>query len=95
MLSELLVAPVEVLGAAVLGDGSPGCKSSAEVPFFCFVLQLCLAQLYLSLQDTDLDAVERLAGLVAVADVLESLGSILARDVEHNLLATTAQHTSQ
>jgi hypothetical protein len=41
---------------------------------------------YLALQHTDLEGLESLAGLVAVADILERLGGILAGDVEKDLL---------
>lgn len=44
---------------------------------------------YPALQSADLELGERLAGLVAVADILESLGGILAGDVEQDLLTTT------
>jgi len=41
-----------------------------------------------SLQGTNEELLKGLAGLVAVADILESLCRILAGDVEHDLLAT-------
>lgn len=44
---------------------------------------------YLALQLANEQLLKSLAGLVAVADILESLGGILAGDIEQNLLATT------
>lgn len=44
---------------------------------------------YLALQIANVQAFESLAGLVAVADILESLGGILAGNIEQNLLTTT------
>lgn len=41
---------------------------------------------YLALQGSDLEGLECLAGLVAVANILERLGGILAGNVEKNLL---------
>jgi hypothetical protein len=43
---------------------------------------------YVALQRSDLELVERLAGLVAVADILKGLGGILAGNVEEDLLTT-------
>jgi hypothetical protein len=48
---------------------------------------------YVALQSADLELLERLTGLVAVADILEGLSGILAADVEKNLLATAIQKT--
>jgi hypothetical protein len=42
---------------------------------------------YAALDGSDKKALEDLAGLVAVADVLECLGRVLAADVEHHFLA--------
>ena len=44
---------------------------------------------YVALQNADLELLERLAGLVAVADILKGLGGVLAADVEKDLLTTT------
>lgn len=44
---------------------------------------------YLSLQLTDEQLLQRFPGLVAVADILESLRRILATNIEHHLLTTT------
>lgn len=43
---------------------------------------------YHALEVTDEETVEDLAGLVRVTDVLEGLGSVLAGDVEEDLLTT-------
>jgi hypothetical protein len=43
-----------------------------------------------ALQLTDEELVEGFPGLVTVADILKSLGAVLASDVEHDLLTTTA-----
>lgn len=45
---------------------------------------------YLSLQAADEQLVQCLARLVAVADILERLGRVLASDIQQNLLATAA-----
>lgn len=45
---------------------------------------------YLSLESADKQPVEGLASLVTVANILESLGSILTGDIEHDLLTTAA-----
>lgn len=42
----------------------------------------------LALQIANVQLLQSLAGLVAVADILESLGGILAGDIKQNLLAT-------
>lgn len=44
---------------------------------------------YVALQRSDLELVEGLAGLVAVADILEGLGGILAGNIEQDLLTAT------
>lgn len=41
-----------------------------------------------TLEFTDEKTVENLSGLVTVANILESLGGILAGNVEHDLLTT-------
>jgi hypothetical protein len=46
---------------------------------------------YQSLQVADEQTLEDLARLVAVADVLEGLGGVLATDVEEDLLTTTIE----
>jgi hypothetical protein len=43
---------------------------------------------YVALQSADLELVKGLAGLVAVADILEGLGGVLAGNVQKDLLAT-------
>lgn len=50
---------------------------------------------YLALQIANVQLLQSLAGLVAVADILESLGGILAGDIEQNLLATTGDGKTQ
>ena len=52
---------------------------------------LIAREAYLALQVTDIELLEGLAGLVAVADILESLGGVLASNVEQDLLATTVE----
>lgn len=49
---------------------------------------------YQALDSTDLQTCEDLAGLVTVADVLESLCAVLAGYVEEDLLTTTAYSES-
>ena len=49
---------------------------------------------YLALQRANLHGPQELAGLVAVADILESFRGILARNVEQDLLATTKPRTN-
>ena len=44
---------------------------------------------YLSLEVADEQAVQDLAGLVAVADVLEGFGGVLAADVQQDFLAAS------
>lgn len=44
---------------------------------------------YLALQIANVQLRKSLASLVAVADILESLGGILTGDIEQNLLTTT------
>jgi hypothetical protein len=46
---------------------------------------------YLSLQSTNKEPVEGLTGLVAVTDILESLGGVLTSNIEHDLLTTAAR----
>lgn len=46
---------------------------------------------YLSLQVAYKHAVEDFAGLVAVADILEGFGRVLATDIEKDFLATTVR----
>lgn len=41
---------------------------------------------YVALQSSDLELIERLTGLVAVADIFKGLGGILAGNVEKDLL---------
>lgn len=43
----------------------------------------------LALENTNLQSLENLAGLVAVADIFEGLGGILTADVEEDFLTTT------
>lgn len=43
---------------------------------------------YLSFQRADEEGFQRLAGLVAVADILERLGCVLSGHVQKNLLTT-------
>lgn len=45
---------------------------------------------YLSLQVADEELVQRLASLVAVADVLKCFGRVLAGDIQQDLLTTSA-----
>jgi hypothetical protein len=45
-----------------------------------------LGETYAALEGSDKKALEDLAGLVAVADVFERLGRVLAADVEHHFL---------
>lgn len=61
-------------------SSATGCKG----PWWC-----SLDMTYQSLQGTDEQLLKGLAGLVAVADILEGLCRILAGDVKHDLLATT------
>lgn len=49
---------------------------------------------YLALQLADLEGSKEFPGLVAVADVLEGLRGVLARNVKQDLLATTKDHVS-
>lgn len=44
---------------------------------------------YVALQGADKERIKGLAGLVAVTDILESLGGILTSNVEKNLLAAS------
>lgn len=44
-----------------------------------------------ALQLTNVELIKGFPGLVTVADILESLGAVLASDVEHDLLTTTAR----
>jgi hypothetical protein len=46
---------------------------------------------YVALQGSDLELVKRLAGLVAVADILKGLGGVLAGNVEEDLLTTAVR----
>jgi hypothetical protein len=46
---------------------------------------------YVALQGSDLELVERLAGLVAVADILKGLGGVLAGNVEEDLLTAAVR----
>jgi hypothetical protein len=54
----------------------------------CVLWGGCLGRTYAALDGSDKKALEDLAGLVAVADVLECLGRVLAADVEHDFLTT-------
>jgi hypothetical protein len=47
-----------------------------------------LSKTYAALEGSDEQALEDLAGLVAVADVFECLGRVLTADVEHDFLTT-------
>lgn len=49
---------------------------------------LLIGNTYVALQSAHLELLERLPGLIAVADILESLGGVLAADVEKDLLTT-------
>ena len=53
------------------------------------ILRSCRKGAYVALQSADLELLERLTGLVAVADILKGLGGILAADVEEHFLTTT------
>lgn len=50
---------------------------------------MCVIGTYGALQNANLELLERLAGLVAVADILKGLGGVLAANVEKDLLTTT------
>jgi hypothetical protein len=50
---------------------------------------------YLALQIANVQLRKSLASLVAVADILESLGGILAGDIEQNLLTTARKRKTQ
>lgn len=49
----------------------------------------CVGDAYRALQGADEKLVEALAGLVGVANILESLGGVLAGNIKDNLLTTT------
>ncbi len=49
---------------------------------------------YVALQLADLELLEGLAGLVAVADILEGLGGVLAGNVEEDLLTTAIEQVA-
>lgn len=49
---------------------------------------------YLALQVANKELVQGLASLVAVADILESLGGVLAADVENDFLTTAVECVS-
>ena len=49
---------------------------------------------YLALQGADEHVIENLAGLVAVADILERLGSVLAADIEEDFLTAAVASES-
>lgn len=51
---------------------------------------MCCGGAYLALQVADEQTLEDLARLVRVADILESLGRVLATNVEEDLLTTAA-----
>ena len=71
-----------------LAGGSLGCFAivvSMELPDAC--RRRCILKegaTYTALDSSDKETLEDLAGLVAVADVLECLGRVLAADVEHD-----------
>lgn len=46
---------------------------------------------YLALELADQELLESFAGLVAVANILESLGCVLATDIQHDLLTTAVR----
>lgn len=50
---------------------------------------------YLALQIANEQLAKSLASLVAVTDILESLGGILAGDIEQNLLTTAGEWKTQ
>ncbi len=52
---------------------------------------MCVIGTYGALQNANLELLERLAGLVAVADILKGLGGVLAANVEKDLLTTTVE----
>lgn len=45
---------------------------------------------YIALQNANLELLQRLAGLVTVADILKGLGGVLAGNIEKDLLTATA-----
>lgn len=86
VLSDLLAFEVEVV-AAVLGAGSPGCKAHGQ--YWSWAGRCACT--HLSLQVADDELVQRFPRLVAVANVLESLGGVLAGDIQHDLLTAAAR----
>lgn len=87
-LSDLGEACAVEEGAEALGEGSPGCKISLISILPARKSEGRIAFSYLSLQVANKELLEGFPGLVAVADVLESLGSVLSTDIEHHLLTT-------
>lgn len=82
------------------GDRVTGLESKRLVGDFFFFshvsrIGVVLGGAYLALQIANVQLLQSLAGLVAVADILESLGGILAGDIEQNLLATTGDGKTQ
>lgn len=49
----------------------------------------CYLTTYHALQLADQETVQDLTGLVTVSDIFESLGAVLATDVEEDFLTTT------
>lgn len=82
-------------GKGGLGLGVVGlCDASANRDSASSILRSCSKGAYVALQSANLELLKRLAGLVAVTDILEGLGGILTADVEKNLLATTIRKTA-
>jgi hypothetical protein len=81
------------------GDRVAGLESKMLVGDFFLShvsrIGVVLGGAYLALQFANEQLLKSLAGLVAVADILESLGGILAGDIEQNLLATTRKRKTQ
>jgi hypothetical protein len=80
-------------GNGGLGLGIAGLKTERKVSMQKFCHQVHLVQgaaeeTYVALQVPDQELLERLTGLIAVADILEGLSGILAGNVEQNLLTT-------
>jgi hypothetical protein len=91
----LLAAGETAPGWGVLGLGSPGYFSpkgrSQQAAIFRLSHRHRISgqETHGALQGADKKLVKGLTGLVAVADILESLGGILAGNIEKNLLATS------
>jgi hypothetical protein len=80
----VLAAGATAPGRGVLGLGSPDCRGQMSANGHSELSMRCGAEeesSYLALERTNEHWLEGLAGLVAVTDILERLGGILAGDV--------------